>query len=82
MLETAGAKVITNIKVNDYLFGYEDKIFSVLSGLSRMLSRDSKKVPHKFGVLMKVGTRDRHGMNIARVITVDFFLSTENWFIE
>ncbi|XP_065208801.1 lysosome membrane protein 2-like [Planococcus citri] len=47
------AEVIKKVNVSDYLFGYEDGTFSVITGLKSFFSSSPKKIPKRFGVLMK-----------------------------
>lgn len=53
-LTGVGAKILTQMKVRDYLLGYEDDIFTMLGSLHTIFGSDSKKLPKQFGVLQKV----------------------------
>lgn len=53
-LKTVGVQILIRIKVQDYLLGYRDDIFTIIGNLHAVFNGDEKHLPKEFGILQKV----------------------------
>lgn len=53
-LKTFGVQILIRTKVQDYLLGYKDNIFTIIGNLHAVFNGDAKHLPEEFGVLQKV----------------------------